>query len=229
MLDSVILSSSSVSGSAAKHNQIQHQESGRSNPEPQTNVNSNEGVISDTPVVANGTNQLPSMINHSSPQYTSHLPGNMESASVQASNAASAAQAALPADSRTPPVRKGDRDAKSHTDSSIRKKSDKPQKKTATSSAKLDTPSNTPDSKRKADKPSKKALKLGTGSTSKKETASDNEGVTGCTLMSPDNAPSLGCFGCISRKGRTFPFPRELTLKVKGSVTAFYPSSATEK
>ncbi len=68
-----------------------------------------------------------------------------------------------------------------------------------------DTPSALPDSNKKSDKPQRKYLNL-TGNTSglggKKDT---KDGSTGggseFTVMSPDNPPSSGCFGCISRKG----------------------------
>ena len=66
------------------------------------------------------------------------------------------------------------------------------------------TPSASPDTSKKGDKPHRKHLNIG-GSASglgKKDTK-EGSATAGSefTVMSPDNPPSSGCFGCISRKG----------------------------
>ena len=197
MLESVLLSSSSVSASKQLSigNHTQQQQVAINNSTQITTTNKTYSGTPDTPVIANGTNQYSSMLNHSSTKYSSQLQPNMESVTQKESTNVARAE------SRIPAVRK-DENPKSHS-SDNKKKSDKLSKKSSSAISKLDTPINTPDSKRKSEKPNKKALKLGNNhSGNRNEPGSDNEKVTGCTLMSPDNAPSMGCFGCISRKGK---------------------------
>ena len=199
MLESVLLGSSSVSASKqfSSGNNTQQQQVAINNSTHITTTNNTYSGTPDTPVIANVTNQYSSMINHSFTKYHSHLPPNMESTSQKESTDTARA------DSRIPAVKK-EENPKLHSIDN-KKKSDKLNKKSSSAIPKFGTPTNTSDSKRKAEKPNKKALKL--GNNHKNELSSDNEGVTGCTLMSPDNAPSMGCFGCISRKGKyTFAF-----------------------
>ena len=197
MLESVLLSSSSVSASKQLSigNNTQQQQVAINNSTQITTTNNTYSGTPDTPVIANGTNRYSSIIKHSFNKYNSHLPTTMESTVEKESADVGRC------DSRIPAVRKAE-PTKSHGDDN-KQRSDKINKKSISAISKSDTPTNTPDSKRKAEKPSKKSLKLGSSSGgNRNELGSDNEGVTGCTLMSPDNAPSMGCFGCISRKGK---------------------------
>lgn len=171
-----------------------------------------QGVTPDSPLVANGTNQYSTaVLDHS---FSKHDRNHLQQTGLENNSPSQLTEFSADVGSRDVDSRPPSTTTASNKSDIGKKKGDKLLQHIKASSAvsKLDalTPTTTPDSKRKAEKPSRRALKLGSSSSSawggrKDAAGSDSDGgVTGCTLMSPDNAPSMGCFGCISRKGELF-------------------------